>query len=217
MFAYCNNNPSCCSDNHGSYPVFEFEQEIEETKPNPPINGQGLEPYSSMAYGTSTIGEYGCTAIGTYNAMNLAGYSMDLNTIISYYEWRWYFLHHGTPTWLIGGCLSTLGAKYTHSYDSAIIEQCKNGGAVIVNVFNRRCTTNYCTVPGMGHEKNLWTTAEIPSLTDGMHTVAITYQNGSYHVYNYNNTLTTANPFADYSDYLKERWFFDAYYVYPAG
>ena len=92
------------------------------------------------------------------------------------------------------------------SRDGSLIESLTNPHEVSIKEPSPDC-----------HEKNLWTTAEIPSLTDGMHTVAITYQNGSYHVYNYNNTLTTANPFADYSDYLKERWFFDAYYVYPAG
>ena len=37
------------------------------------INGQKLEPYNSMVYGTKTIGYNGCEVIATYNLMKLVG------------------------------------------------------------------------------------------------------------------------------------------------
>ena len=217
MFEYCGNNPIDCSDFSGCRPK-DIQDEINPTQIDDSritINGQQRDPYSSMSYGTGNVGDSGCVVIATYNALLLSGYSTSFTSVVDYYVWRWIFLHHGTPTWLIGGCLSTFGVEYVHSCDPSIIGKCKNGGTVIVNVYNRRTTISYCTVPGMGHEKSLWTTAVVPDWSSGRHAVAITYENGKYMVYNYRNYRSNPMGYVDYWSYLDEGWFLDAYYVYP--
>ena len=145
MFAYCENRPSCTIDPSGHYAVLDPDIDIDEDPESNfvPINNQLEPPYSSMSYGLGNIGDNGCTAIGTYNGLGFAGYSAEFDSVASYYVDHWYFLFWGTPSFLIGGCLSSFGAEYSYSTGSQIIEKCKNGGAVIVNIYNKENNSSH--------------------------------------------------------------------------
>ena len=138
MFAYCGNNPVTCVDYNGSRPrgIQDDNDPVAIDTDQLTINGQGREPYNSMDFGSSTVGQSGCGAIAVHNALLLLGYSSDLRSWIDYFESRWYLRCAGVMPWEIDNALDVAGVSYEGSGDSFISERCKNGGVVILTYWN---------------------------------------------------------------------------------
>ena len=94
-------------------PVYEF------------INGQSLEPYNSMPYGNSTIGDAGCEAIACYNALIELGKGESFASVVAFFTENFYLFpasgwtqggHLGASPDDIAFFLDSREVKYTRMY-----------------------------------------------------------------------------------------------------
>ena len=75
------------------------------------IYNQNHIPREQYRYGFRASAEVGCGWVATYNALELMGYTTDIDQLIRYYEWQLPLIHGnaGTSFWGPAVCLKKMG------------------------------------------------------------------------------------------------------------
>ena len=173
-----------------------------------PVNGQGRDEYKDIEYGLSNFGKSGCGVIAVFNAMLLIGKQLSLRSVINYFSGPMTMRPFGVFPEEIGDYLDDFNVIYTQSYNSDIIENVKNGGVVIVTFWNSTSTV-YTSYP---HNLGGPIKTVVPNVFKGAHTVAITYRNGYYIVYNPSNQAEKPYKCQDIYNYIGEGFIY-GYYI----
>ena len=213
MFAYCNNNCVFCNDYSGRYATFDPDLLVDEEEAVycNLINGQGLEPYASMGFGSSNLENSGCTVIAFHDGLILSDHPSDIRHWISYFQSKRFFRLFGVFPWEIDDALDEAGVAYEGSFEPGIIENCKNGGVVIVTFWNRMTTIPSAVLYSGGLAMSY---DVVPVVTEGAHTVAVTYRNGQYLVYNAYRKWPSPYPFSNIDSYIGGGFIY-GYYIAP--
>ena len=212
MFAYCGNNCVISNDSSGHYATFDpnFLIDEEEAVYHEPINGQGREPYASMVFGSSDLEHSGCGAIGVHNGLILSGHRSDIRHWISFFQSKRFFRLLGVFPWEIDDALDSVGVCYESSSDPSIVEKCKNGGVVIVTYWVETVTTSVSPTPFSSP-----VSGSIPWIFGGAHTIAISYHNNYYWVYNAWNEATGVETYKSINYCTTGGAFIYGYYIAP--
>lgn len=212
MFAYCENNPVCGSDRSGQIATFDPTLTIDEEEApyHEVVNGQGREPYASLDIGSSTVAESGCAAVAVHNALVLLGIPSDLRRWTHFFASTKPLRRLGVMPWEIDSALDSVGVCYESSWDSSIVEKCKNGGVAIVTYWNKTVTASVSPTPFSSP-----VSGSIPWVFGGAHTIAITYHDNCYWVYNAWNTVTDVKPYNSINYCTKGGAFIYGYYIAP--
>ena len=209
MFAYCENSPCLGFDSTGTYRVLQ-EDFDEDVVYHEVINGQGREPYASMRIGTSDFEHSACGAIAVHNALVLSGYSSDIREWVCFFESRCYFRRLGVMPWEIDNALDAAGVSYEESEDYLIAERCKNGGVVVLTYWNKVTLVSepatYFRGPVYGYFRDI---------SKGAHTIAVTYHDNQYWVYNSWNGAKEAWGTTSLDYCTKRGAFIYGFYIYP--
>ncbi len=170
-----------------------------------PVNGQGRSEYAGIAFGWNNLGDVGCGAIAVHNTMCLIGKGKSLRSVLEYFSpsREGVLRPFGVMPWEIGDYLNYNGINYQESNNSAIIEKIQSGGVVIVTFWNEMSGISY---------SNSLASIQSPNIFKGAHTVAITYRNGKYFVYNAFNDSTEPRAYSDINYYLKGGFIY-GYYI----
>ena len=177
---------------------------------------------NKIIYSLSTRGLYSelfnlCLAMVYARQKNL---HIELNTYlwnsrfksgwIDYFESSWPFRLFGVMPWDIDNALEHAGVSFICSSDSSIVENCKDGGVVIVTYWNKTITSTV-SVSNFGTP----VTGSVPWIFKGAHTIAITYRDNKYWIYNAWNGATEALPYNSINYCTTGGAFIYGYYIAP--
>ena len=190
MFAYCNNNPVCCSDPSGFWgsssgisnpnamlrdgctPAFPMPND-KYSKTSGLINGQGVFPHANESMMFGNYANNGCGIIAIYNALQLLGYNTALGTIEDQIFLRggmWAGGLLGVKPWTIESYLKSTGMACSTYFSYDVLSSNVYDGAVIIFMVQNNAS----------------------SIFDGCHYMAAQYSGGIYTVYNASNYSTQA-------------------------
>jgi hypothetical protein len=115
----------------------------------------------------------------------------------------------GVMPWEIPKALKHAGVSFTCSPDPAILENCKNGGVVIMTYWNEMSSVSVSPCPFSSP-----VSCSVPNLRKGAHTVAVIYQSGQYYIYNCSNYDVVAHQIPDITSFVEGRYIY-GFYIAP--
>ena len=173
------------------------------------VNGQGRDPYANIPFGLSSVGKAGCGLFAVHNAIVLHGEDSCLYDVWSYFSSQGESRIFGIMPWEIGSYLTLRGISYDSSSAADIIEKVQSKGVAIATFWNNPTTNCRIYNPETGF---IPMSVNIPNVFGGAHTVAITYSDGQYYVYNPYNSQSSPSSDPDYINTITAGFIY-GYYI----